>query len=134
MGPVAWIAAAVLTGAESGAAPPTAAPAERDEAALTARIDQNPADGQAWRLRGELRARLRRYTDALYDYSRAVRCDPNDAWAYFGRGCVRYELNHRDLADADFESAIRARPAMRRAVDDFRIIAAARRYFARMCP
>ena len=44
-------------------------------------ISKNPRDGKAYRQRGLLKARMRRYDEALHDFERTLKLAPNDAHA-----------------------------------------------------
>ena len=54
------------------------------------------------------------YRDAhgktIADHTKAIRIDPQNAVAYFNRGCIYAELGDRDKAIADYSEAIRLHP------------------------
>lgn len=79
-------------------------------AELTAAISRNPDDAKAHRQRGLLRARMRRYDDALQDFDRTLRLASNDAHAYGLRALVWAKKGDRDRALIDFDEAIRLAP------------------------
>ncbi|TYO61479.1 tetratricopeptide repeat protein [Bradyrhizobium hipponense] len=79
-------------------------------AELTAAISRNPRDLKAYRQRGLLKARMRRYDDALNDFNRTLALDPNDAHAYGLRALVWARKGDRDRALVDFDEAIRLAP------------------------
>jgi tetratricopeptide (TPR) repeat protein len=73
-------------------------------------ISKNPRDGKAYRQRGLLKARLRRYDEALHDFERTLKLTPNDAHAYGLRGVVWAKKGERSRALADFDQAIHLAP------------------------
>jgi tetratricopeptide (TPR) repeat protein len=73
-------------------------------------ISRNPRDGKAYRQRGLLKARMRRYDEALHDFDRTLKLTPNDAHAYGLRGLVWAKKGDRSRALADFDEAIRLAP------------------------
>ena len=59
-----------------------------------------------------LRLNLGQHSAAILDYDAAIRLDPNDAHAYFGRGLARSKLYNtqavcRNPARKDFRTALR---------------------------
>jgi tetratricopeptide (TPR) repeat protein len=79
-------------------------------AELTAVISRNPRDAKAHRQRGLLRARIRRYDEALQDFDRTLKLAPNDGHAYGLRALVWARKGYRDRALLDFDEAIRLAP------------------------
>lgn len=79
-------------------------------AECTAAISRNPSDAKAHRQRGLLRARLRRYDEALEDFERTLKLAPNDAHAYGLRALVWAKKGDRSRALSDFDEAIRLAP------------------------
>lgn len=73
-------------------------------------ISRNPRDAKAHRQRGLLKARMRRYDEALQDFDRTLRLTPNDAHAHGLRALVWAKKGNRDRALADFDEAIRLAP------------------------
>jgi tetratricopeptide (TPR) repeat protein len=73
-------------------------------------ISKNPRDGKAYRQRGLLKARMRRYDEALHDFERTLKLTPNDAHAYGLRGVVWAKKGERSRALADFDQAIHLAP------------------------
>ena len=50
---------------------------------------------------------------AIADFTEAIRLNPNDAEAYYSRGCEYFEKGDHDRAIADFTEAIRLNPKLR---------------------
>jgi tetratricopeptide (TPR) repeat protein len=73
-------------------------------------ISRNPKDAKAYRQRGLLKARMRRYDDALHDLDHTLRLSPNDANAFGLRALVWAKKGDRSRAIADFDEAIRLAP------------------------
>jgi tetratricopeptide (TPR) repeat protein len=73
-------------------------------------ISRNPKDAKAYRQRGLLKARMRRYDDALNDFDNALRLSSNDANAFGLRALVWAKKGNRSRAIADFDEAIRLAP------------------------
>ena len=73
-------------------------------------ISRNPRDAKALRQRGLLRARLRRYDEALQDFDRTLKLAPGDAHAYGLRALVWARKGDRERALRDFDEAIRLAP------------------------
>ena len=53
---------------------------------------------------------MAQYDRAIADFTRAIRLEPNDADAYYGRGTALGEKGEHDNAIADFTQAIRLKP------------------------
>jgi tetratricopeptide (TPR) repeat protein len=79
-------------------------------AELSAAISRNPKDARAHRRRGLIRARSRRYDEALQDLERALKLAPDDSHAYGIRALVWAKKGDRDRALRDFDEAIRLAP------------------------
>ena len=84
----------------------------------SARLDTALA-ADAWIWSGELRdfavneaAERQRHQEAIEDYDRAIRLDPDDAAAYFGRSEAKAELGRYDEAIEDFDRGVRLEPDM----------------------
>ncbi|WP_259223157.1 tetratricopeptide repeat protein [Bradyrhizobium japonicum] len=73
-------------------------------------ISRNPRDAKAHRQRGLLKARIRRYDEALQDFDRALRLSPKDAHTHGLRALVWAKKGDRERALADFDDAIRLAP------------------------
>jgi tetratricopeptide (TPR) repeat protein len=87
----------------------------RYEEALAA-LERYDASGgkpaaEVWRTRGLVRAKLRRYPEALRDLTQALEIKPEDAAARAQRGWVYLGCNAPQLALLDFEEALRRDPA-----------------------
>ncbi|MBV1906258.1 MAG: M48 family metalloprotease [Pseudomonadales bacterium] len=69
-------------------------------------ISLEGADSTFHGLRGNIRYRQNRYTDAVVNYDRAIqRDDAYFAW-YLGRGLSQIKLNHKDKAKVDLELSL----------------------------
>ncbi len=73
-------------------------------------IMQRPSDGMAFTLRGWAYRKLRRYEDAILDYSKAIELGPPDTEAFTQRGNVYRYMGKLDQALADQEQAVRLEP------------------------
>ena len=96
--------------ASSGATDP------ESESDLSAKIAQcaaaialNPKDARAYRQRGLLLARARRYDEAMRDLDEALAINPSDAHAHGVRGAVWEKRGNVNQALADFGTCDRAR-------------------------
>ncbi|MCK1715041.1 hypothetical protein [Bradyrhizobium sp. 143] len=79
-------------------------------AEVSATISRDPRDFKAYRRRGLLKARCRRYDEALLDLERALKLAPEDGHAYGLRALVWEKKGDRDRALRDFDEAIRLAP------------------------
>ncbi len=77
---------------------------------LSVAISRNPRDAKAYRRRGLLKARCRRYDAALQDFERALRLTPDDAHAYGLRALIWAKKGDRGRALRDFDQAIQLAP------------------------
>ena len=69
-----------------------------------------PADAaRAYAWRGNARSQLKDYSQAIADFSEAIRLDPS-AMAYRGRGRAYFHQGEHDRAVADFNEVIRLEP------------------------
>ena len=46
----------------------------------------------------------------MADYNTALAIDPQNVYAYYNRGCVRYKLKQMQLAIEDFDKAVELDP------------------------
>ena len=60
--------------------------------------------------RGNAKAELKRYSEAIADYDKAIELDPNFALAYMNRGKAKAELKQYSEAIADYDKAIELDP------------------------
>jgi tetratricopeptide (TPR) repeat protein len=79
-------------------------------AELSATISRNPRDAKSYRRRGLLKARSRRYDEALQDFERTLKLAPDDGHAYGLRALVWAKKGDRERALRDFDDAIRLAP------------------------
>ena len=64
----------------------------------------------AYSNRGNAKAALERYDDAITDYDEAIRLKPDYAEAYSNRGIAKAALGRYDDAIADYDEAIYLKP------------------------
>jgi tetratricopeptide (TPR) repeat protein len=64
-----------------------------------------------WRSLGHARFNLKRYEQAILAYNEAIKGNPGDAHAWFGRGAAREEQGEVDEAQADYARAVELNPA-----------------------
>ncbi|UPK12187.1 tetratricopeptide repeat protein [Bradyrhizobium sp. 155] len=93
-----------------GADTQTESDLDAEIAELSAIISRNPKDAKAHRRRGLLKARSRRYDEALQDLERTLKLAPDDSHAYGLRALVWAKKGDRDRALRDFDEAIRLAP------------------------
>lgn len=93
-----------------GAKEPVENDLDAEIAELSAAISRNPRDAKAHRRRGLLKARCRRYDEALQDFERTLKLAPDDGHAYGLRALVWAKKGDRDRALRDFDEAIRLAP------------------------
>ena len=77
---------------------------------LTAIIEVNPADADAYYQRGVVYGQLVEPLAAIRDFDQVVRLDPNNAEAYYNRGLAYVHLKEQMPAVEDFTHAIRLNP------------------------
>lgn len=94
----------------SGVTEPAESELDAQIAECSSAISRNPKDAKALRQRGLLRARLRRYDEALQDFDRTLKLTPGDAHAYGLRALVWARKGDRERALRDFDEAIRLAP------------------------
>ena len=82
-------------------------------ASLTAVVQRNPNDPQAYNMRGSVFGQAGRNDEALADFNKAISLDPNYAQAYANRGLIHRKTGKLDLALADYNKALDARPELR---------------------
>jgi len=87
----------------------TERPRGADYDRLTAAIDRNPGDSDAYYKRGNVLARLKEYQLASKDFSRAIELNPSDAQAYNNRCWVNLVLGLGQKAITDCNEALRLR-------------------------
>ena len=81
------------------------------ERRFSRRIEADPGDAAAFRLRGLARRRLHDLKGALSDMDTAVRLGPKDGWNYKGRALVCGDLGRFAQARADLARALELDPA-----------------------
>jgi tetratricopeptide (TPR) repeat protein len=73
----------------------------------TRAIETNPDDADAHHQRGHALYRLKRFDDAIADFTAALKASPNDAHLLVSRGSAAARLSRLDEAIADCEAALR---------------------------
>ena len=73
---------------------------------LSAVIDRNPNDPEAYNVRGSAYGRGGRYREAMNDFNRAIELNPNFYQAYANRGLVERYMGNQQGALADYNRAI----------------------------
>ena len=84
--------------------------ASTDIASLSAVVQKNPNDAEAWNMRGSAYARSSQYDLAVKDFNQALTLQPNFAQALANRALVYRKMNRQDLAMADYSQAIASNP------------------------
>ena len=74
---------------------------------LTGQLQANPADRQAYFLRGNAYLDHRDFQRAIEDYTRAIALDPQDPVVYNNRGIAYRSLGQTAMAIADYREASR---------------------------
>src|ERR1043165_6881384 len=73
---------------------------------LSAVIQRNPSDPQAYNMRGSGFGQAGRNDEALADFNKAISLDPNYAQAYGNRGLIYRKTGRLDAALADYAKAL----------------------------
>jgi len=73
-------------------------------------IAANPKVPEAYNNRGLAFYNLKRYQDAIKDFSQSIRMKPGYAEAFNNRGNAYYELDQYEKARADFDQSIQIKP------------------------
>jgi serine/threonine protein kinase/WD40 repeat protein/Flp pilus assembly protein TadD len=87
-----------------------AEPPEQIVERTTRAIEGNPDDSDAHHRRGHALYRLKRYHEAIADFTAALKLCPNNAHLLASRGSAEASLNRFDEALADCEAALRQQP------------------------
>jgi tetratricopeptide (TPR) repeat protein len=77
----------------------------------TRAIETNPDDAEAHHRRGHALYRLKRYDEAIADFTAALKASPNNAHLLASRGSAAARRNRLDEAIADCEEALRLKPS-----------------------
>ncbi len=77
------------------------------KAALSTAIEKYERHALAYERRGYVNFLLKNHTDAMYDFSKSIDINPNNAAPYFGRAIVKMTLNDLAGAITDLENAIK---------------------------
>src|SRR5262249_25515835 len=76
----------------------------------TQEIEPNPDDAHAHPQRGHALYRLKRYGEAIADFTAALKASPNNAHLLVSRGFAEASLNRLDEAITDSEAALGLNP------------------------
>jgi tetratricopeptide (TPR) repeat protein len=87
-----------------------AEPPDRIMERATRAIETNPDDSDAHHQRGHALHRLKRFGEAIADFTGALKASPNNAHLLVSRGSAAASLNRLDEAIADCEVALRLKP------------------------
>lgn len=68
--------------------------------------------GQAYERRGWVNLRFKNFSDALYDFNKAIALDDTIAFAYYGRGLIAMNEGNTEEAIADFQNTIKRSVAL----------------------
>lgn len=68
--------------------------------------------GQAYERRGWVNLRFRKFSEALYDFNKAIGLDDTIAFAYYGRGIIAMNEGNTEKAIADFDNTIKRSVAL----------------------
>ena len=60
--------------------------------------------------RGLVRLRRGEYDQAIVDYTRALKLQPDLAWSHYGRGVAELREGMKDQGQADIDAAIKLQP------------------------
>ncbi|HMN90555.1 MAG TPA: tetratricopeptide repeat protein [Saprospiraceae bacterium] len=75
--------------------------------ALSSAIEKYERHALAYERRGYVNFVLKNYADALYDYTKSIDINPNNAAPYFGRAFVKMQQDDLVGAIADFDQAVK---------------------------
>lgn len=75
-------------------------------------LKKEPSDGRAWMLRGLANQGLKRHSDAVTDFSKALEADSKATIAHHYRGLSLFRLGRIQASVDDFDAAIRAHPRL----------------------
>lgn len=75
--------------------------------ALSRAIEKYERHALAYERRGYVNYKLKNFNDALHDFSKSIRFNPNNPEPYYGSGKVKMLKNDWDGAVQDFDQAIR---------------------------
>jgi len=81
-------------------------------ASLNKAIDKYERHAQAYERRGKVNFILKKYHDAKRDYTKCLKLDPNNPYAYYGQARVQILDGEKEAALKSFESAIKKSVAL----------------------
>ncbi len=80
--------------------------------AFSKTIESYAKHAQAYERRGWVNLRLRNYSDALYDFNKAIKLDDSIAFAYFGKAIIAMNENNVDVAIENFSKTVKKSVAL----------------------
>lgn len=80
--------------------------------AFSKTIESFEKHAQAYERRGWTNLRLKNYSDALYDFNKAISIDDSIAFAYFGKGIISANENNIDVAIECFTQTVKKSVAL----------------------
>ena len=80
--------------------------------AFSKTIESYEKHGQAYERRGWVNLRLRHYSDALYDFNKAISLDDSIAFAYYGKGIITSNEGNMEEAIDNFDKTIKKSVAL----------------------
>ncbi|MBK8965438.1 MAG: tetratricopeptide repeat protein [Saprospiraceae bacterium] len=80
--------------------------------ALSRAIEKYERHALAYERRGYVNYKLKNFNDALRDFSKSIRFNPNNPDAYYGSGKIKMLKNEWDGAFLDFEKAVKSSLAL----------------------
>jgi tetratricopeptide (TPR) repeat protein len=84
--------------------------APEDGFLATAEIEEGPSEAWLFWERGKAHADVRRWKDAIDDYTRAILLEPDEPEFWLSRGRIRYHIGHTGLAEEDLGRGIELDP------------------------
>ena len=80
--------------------------------AFSKTIESYAKHGQAYERRGWVNLRLKHYSDALYDFNKAISLDDSIAFAYYGKGIIASNEGNMEEAAENFDKTIKKSVAL----------------------
>ncbi len=80
--------------------------------AFSKTIESYEKHAQAYERRGWVNLRLKHYSDALYDFNKAIMLDDSIAFAYYGRGIIASNEGNLEEAVENFDKTIKKSVAL----------------------
>lgn len=75
---------------------------------ISKKLENNPNDASLLKMRGDCYEAIGKYSEAILDYSKLIKLNPDDAEAYHARGAIYHlHLDKPELARADFKNELK---------------------------